>query len=190
MFGITDENVLERPVEPARGDRGTVLASLRYNQAEPRLVRDGDNVVEVVDLSDDGGERYRIDYCGYLTGSLVVTREGLRELGAAMLDTDEAVPRWTLSLGEGVEDDPWWVSTGHDPDASVECDECGDAAGVCEIVTPMRGEHARDAAVGPARRAGRRRRSSQRSDLPVPSDLSASQFSHQESLLFTGRYYS
>lgn len=137
MFDISESHVLESTDEPSpAGGDDDVVATLRYNQTEPDVIRDGVDIVEIVDETDGDGERYRISYSGYLRGTIVVTRSGLEELGRSLLGSNATVPRWLLSPGDGGEESLWWVPDGYDPADTVECSRCGSDVGVDEVVTP------------------------------------------------------
>ncbi|WP_254767395.1 hypothetical protein [Salinilacihabitans rarus] len=136
MFGISDQNILESADEPVvRSDDVDVIATLSYNQTHARLIRDGVDGIRIIDESDEGKEQYRVDYSGYLLGSLLVTRDGLRELGNSLLDSDVEVPYWILSLGEGYDEVPWWVPEDYELNQTIECTQCGSVIGVNEVVT-------------------------------------------------------
>lgn len=136
MLGVSEQNILESVDEPVvRGDDGNVIATLRYNQTQARLIRDGIDGIRIIDASDESTEQYRVDYSGYLVGSLLITREGLEELGRSLLSSGVEVPYWILSLGENQEEVPWWVPEGYDLEQTIECAQCESVIGVDEVVT-------------------------------------------------------
>lgn len=136
MFDISEQNILESPNEPrAPNDDANVIATLSYNQTEARLIRDGIDVIKIIDESDADNEQYRVNYSGYLLGSLLITRRDLEELGNALLGSDADVPYWILTLGDDLEEPPWWVPDDYELDQTIECTVCGSVIDVDEVVT-------------------------------------------------------
>lgn len=136
MFGISEQNILESADEPVvRSDNADVIATLSYNQTHARLIRDGVDSIRITDKSDEDNEQYRVDYSGYLLGSLLITREGLKELGNTLLNSDAEVPYWILSLDEDREEVPWWVPRDYELDQTIECSKCLSVISVDEVVT-------------------------------------------------------
>lgn len=136
MFGISDQNILDSADEPVvRSDDVDVIATLTYNQTHASLIRDGVDGIRIIDESDEDKEQYRVDYSGYLLGSLLITRDGIKELGNSLLGSDVEVPYWILSLSEDSEEVLWWVPEDYELNQTIECTKCGSVIAVDEVVT-------------------------------------------------------
>jgi len=131
MFDIPEESILEEHDESRRGEDDPI-ATLSYNQTERDLIRDGVDYVEVVALGDD---RYRIDYTGYMVGSLVVTGDGLEAFGQSLLADREDVPHWLVSVEADDDSETEWLPETYGAPETVACAECGDEIGVDDVIT-------------------------------------------------------
>jgi hypothetical protein len=133
-FQISPEHVVEHVEGREASPRPDLEPSavLRYNQTNPAEIRDGIGRVAVLAESDD---RYLIDYWGFHAGYLRTTREGVAELGEALLADRDPVPRWLLDLpGDG--DVPWWIPGEYDGRPTVACERCGEETDAGDVVTP------------------------------------------------------
>lgn len=130
MLSISDENIIEEiEREGSIDDDGGVR--ILHNQTDPTIISDGVDVVNVVKEDED---RYRIDYWGYLTGCLLITKEGAKELGEELLAGQEEIPYWTV---ESVPDETSdWIPDEYSPPSRVNCDNCQEPTPVTEILTP------------------------------------------------------
>jgi hypothetical protein len=134
QLGISDENILEETKERPEQTTAGEVVSIRYNQTNPGLIRDGINEIEVF---QEAVEKYRVQYWGYSSGSLQVTASGVDELGKHLFTDSDRVPHWLLD-DAAVGDAPWWVPNGYEQPTSVACDICEDEVPVTVIVTPER----------------------------------------------------
>ena len=130
MFDIPEEQVLERHDEPRQGVDDPI-ATIGYNHSERDRIRDGVTYVEILALGDD---RYRIDYTGYLVGSLVVTGDGLEAFGRSLLADRENVPHWLLNVETDDAEFEWLPDSYRTPEPVV-CAECGSEIGVDDVIT-------------------------------------------------------
>jgi len=105
---------------------------IKYNNTDPLTIRDGIGQIRVVSESQD---RYLLEYYGFETGYLRVTREGVAEFGRAHLTSSDDIPRWIIeSVPEG--ELPWWVPEKYDGDRLVACDRCLTEMAATDVVTP------------------------------------------------------
>jgi hypothetical protein len=131
---VSPEHVVEHVDEEEAPPRPDLEPSavLRHNQTDPAVISDGVDRVDVLAESDD---RYLLDYWGFYVGYLRTTREGVAELGEALLADRDPVPRWLLDLpGDG--DVPWWVPEEYDGRPTFACEHCGEETDAGDVVTP------------------------------------------------------
>ena len=94
MLGISDANIVAEGEPDSSYESHSDGVELRYNRTDPGLVRDG---VDVIVVTPAAADRYRIEYRGYLTGSLDVTSAGAAELGESLLGDRDDVPSWVVT---------------------------------------------------------------------------------------------
>lgn len=136
MFGVSTENIHDHDEgrEP-RGEPPPDATVLGYHQPDPDLISDGVDRVTVVQLDDD---RYQVDYWGYEMGRLVVTRDGIAELGADLLGDRTGVGGWYLADPRDPVDGPWWIPASYDDVPTATCTRCGEERFVAGVVVLRR----------------------------------------------------
>jgi len=138
IFGISKTNIIETrdSKDMTLGGKGKDdYVTLYQNRTIPDFLEDG---VDSLSISKESENRYLVEYWGYLTGSHVVTREGIEELGTALLGDRDQIPSWTIS--SDVDELPDWIPSGYSPPDPVNCGNCGANVPVTEILTPFDGE--------------------------------------------------
>ena len=132
MLGISEENIIEKVEGEEAIDKNGGI-ELRYNQTDPTVITDG---VDAVRVSQEDEDVYRVDYWGYLIGRLLITEEGVNEMGENLLGDQEEIPRWVIeSETDGAVD---WIPDDFSPPSEVTCEECHESVAVTEILTPGR----------------------------------------------------
>lgn len=136
MFDISESNIIERgEAGELFGSEGQLHVRMARNQTNPNMIVDGVDSIKIFCESDD---RFRVEYWGYMSGRLWLTRDGVIELKQHFLDDREEVPGWTLSTE--LTELPDWFPTPEYVPSPVTCDECGSGVSVTEVVTPWSGE--------------------------------------------------
>lgn len=135
MLGISEEHVLEHErgdrVAPEYDDADAV--TLAHNHTDPTVITDGIDRVTVV---PESGETYLVDYLGYRAGYLRVDRDGVAELGAALLGERGEVPAWIVRDVADLASRPWWFPDDWDGNGSVRCQHCGSDTPAGDVLTP------------------------------------------------------
>lgn len=137
MFGISAENIVEHSEGPDTplDDDADVDAVINFNQTDPLLISDGVDRITVVRVDDD---RFLVDYWGYRTGYLRVTREGVGELGESLLTAREPVPDWLLRTDGETDDLPEWIPDEYSGEPTIPCQRCDSPTAASNILTPQR----------------------------------------------------
>jgi hypothetical protein len=94
--------------------------------------------VDGLDISHESDGRFHVEYWGYVTGDMVITRDGVDELKQTFLDDQEEIPGWTLSTD--LSEIPDWFPAPEDTPSPVTCVDCGTDVSVTEVVTSWLGE--------------------------------------------------
>ena len=134
MFGISDEHIIEEvagPWEEPEYDPDRAV-TLRYNQPDPFAMTDGVDRITVVEKSDD---EYLLHYWGFESGYLVVTGDGVRELGESRLGDSDDITGWHLRLADD-STIPWWVPDTYDGEPTVACDYCRTEIPAGDVLAP------------------------------------------------------
>jgi hypothetical protein len=132
VFDISESHIIEQ------GEAGELSGSdeqpqvrITRNQTEPNLIVDG---VDSIEIFHESSNRFRIEYWGYMSGRLWLTRDGVSELKQSFLDDQEEIPGWTLTTE--LAELPDWFPAPESPPSPVICYECGSEVSVTEVVTP------------------------------------------------------
>ena len=132
MFDISESNIIEQ------GEAGELFGSedqskvrITRNQTEPNLIVDG---VDIIEIFHESSNRFRVEYWGYMSGRLWLTRDGVSELKQSFLNDQEEIPGWTLSTE--LTELPDWFPAPESLPPPVICSECGSEVSVTEVVTP------------------------------------------------------
>lgn len=140
MFGISDPNIIEHgEAGEVSGNEHEQYVRMARNQTEPDMIVDG---VDSMEILYEPGDRFRVEYWGYMSGRLWVTQDGVAELKQTFLDDQNDIPGWTLSTD--LTELPDWFPTPESVPSPVTCDDCGSDVPVTEVVTPwLAGSHDR-----------------------------------------------
>ena len=138
MLGISEDQIIEHQEGdefwPDEVDENAVV--LFRNDTDPYLIVDGIDRISVVDQ----GEAYHLTYWGYMSGHMIVTRDGIDEMVVELLAPQE-IPRWLIALDTIDENDPpEWLPENVDFNPRAVCQECGDKVYAGKIITPLQDE--------------------------------------------------
>ena len=143
---VSEECIIER-MEPDEREvfHSSEGVQILFNTTEPSVIRDGVDGMAVSEVND---ETYRIDFWGYAYGRLLITPDGVQEIGQKLTSDEASIPSWTLAP-ETVdpEDLPWWVPDSVEVDQTVTCEECGETVPVSDVFTPQRSPPSMDGPV-------------------------------------------
>jgi hypothetical protein len=133
---VNDEYIIERvEIEERELEQGSSGIHMRYNQTDPSIIRDG---VDFIAVTEEGDEKYRVDFQGYAFGRMYITEEGVQELGEKLTTDESRIPSWTLDPETvDADDPPWWLPESVDIEPTVTCDNCAETVAVQNVVTPQ-----------------------------------------------------
>ena len=132
MLGVSEERIIEKVEGEEAIDKGEGV-EIRYNQTDPTVISDG---IDAVKVNQEDGDTYRVDYWGYLVGHLLITEEGVNEMGEHLLGEQEDIPNWVIKSEPDKTID--WIPEEYSPPSEVNCGRCQESVPVTEVLTPGR----------------------------------------------------
>lgn len=139
MLDLPENTILEDEQETHRkyGSRwesalGDLIFTYQRNQTDPGLLEDGVGVYEVY---QNGEDEYAINYGGYCSGLVIVTKEGA-EAFVEQLGLEEQSLDWIVGEIRSAAELPDWMPDDIVLDQTVECTRCTKDVDVKKIYTP------------------------------------------------------